>query len=191
MGSPKIHPFKIKLSTTADRVLVLNEANRQRYKLRSLEINTTSLLQADELNKLKKFRLHCQELNKAAHRATEKRPFFTVSSRLKVLRINGELTDYTAKCVSIRYLTSTSREFVLEKSNKLLVEKSSNSCSSDVDGVIIASACEQVEIDRCHALLNQQLSSPGLTAVDKAADGNTFFEQYLTRCTKMSALMIA
>ena len=52
-GSPKPHPFKVELSTTADRVLVLNTANRHRNKLRSLEINISPLLQADELNKLK------------------------------------------------------------------------------------------------------------------------------------------
>ena len=89
--------------------------------------------------------------------------------------VSSPTTQLSVSLISIRYLTSTSREFVSEKSNKLLVEKSSNSCSSDVDGVIIASACEQVEIDHCHALLNQQLSSPGLTAVDKAADGKYFF----------------
>ena len=52
-GSPKPHPFKVELSTTADCVLVLNTANMHRNKLRSLEINISPLLQADELNKLK------------------------------------------------------------------------------------------------------------------------------------------
>ena len=52
--SPKLRPLNDELSTTADHMLVLKAANRQRNKLRSLEINISSLLQTDELNKLKK-----------------------------------------------------------------------------------------------------------------------------------------
>ena len=164
-SSHKPRPLKVELSTIADRVLVLNAANRQRYKFQPLEINVSPLLQADELNKLKKLRLRFQELNEAAHKANGKRPFVVVSNRLKVRRVSGELADYTDKCgahldtLSKNVSTSTSRKVASEKSNKLLVEKSSNSCSKDADGVIIVSACEQVEIVRRHALLNQQRSS--------------------------------
>ena len=133
------------------------------------------------MKKLKKLRLRCQELNEVAHKANGKRTFAVVSGRLKVRRVSVELADNTCKCgadldtLSNNVSTSTSRKVASEKSNKLDIEKSSHSCNSDIDGVIIASACEQVEIDRCYALLNQQVSSLGLTAVDVAADGNCFF----------------
>ncbi len=80
-SSPKPHPLKLELSIIADHVLVLNTANKQRYKLRSLEIYISPFLQADQLNKLKTLRLCCHELNEAVHKANEKRPFIVVSGR--------------------------------------------------------------------------------------------------------------
>ena len=76
-------------------------------------------------------------------------------------QVSGELADYTDKCgAHLNMLFNnvsilTSSKVASEELNKLPVEKSSKNCSSDVDGVIIASAYEQVEIDRHHALLNQ------------------------------------
>ena len=69
--------------------------------------------------------------------------------------------------------------------------KLSDSCSSNVDGDIHASVYEQVEIDRRHVLLTQQLSSLGLIVFDVAVDSNcsfrvAFYSLYNNECAHES-----
>ncbi len=110
----------------------------------------------------------CIKLMKRGHLLS-----FLVGNELMVSSLTTQLS-----VTLIHYLTMLAHQPIIKSPQRSKIRsllRSQVTVVANVDGVIIASACELMKIDCCHALLNQQLCSLDHTSVDVAVDGNCFF----------------